>query len=1164
MSNITIAKVIDYYETLYPNDQLSKQTRKNLLESRYKTDALKTIRTHRWDKVIGGENFKQKLISIALTYGSKVGEYYFEFSIKPLPKINNIVNNKTNDICTALYILIKTYEYDKTILHKPLSSNSTLQDITEYIKSYYYDDEQFYTFICDHLFNGICCDLTDIENYDTYLAEDWNIPLKHLVNRHNRLLALAKDNDYNCEKFKKYMNDPLSKENEQYRSQLINFYNSTLEFGCVIPCKYIDINAEHKPDAFCRSSFDYNDVTTTSFEEFVCESIPKKSRYDYHTHDIAERINGKYRRFALDIDCKNFDFLNFRCDIAWLNQFIFSKEPFSIMKIKWAIDYNFDKIETIDNSLIKDINDVLIIFRDHIHNSQNHTFRHWYNNKLLPEKPLSIHVYFPGVYFKTSDLFEFSKFMKSSLKCVYFNNEKMERNTFVDTSVYRAGQQIFRIPFSGKMIENRQPIERVDTERPEYTEEALIDFYKDCSVLPSVDDIYDSFFETYGEYANINKTYVSQLDSLPKTMIDNHRSNASHEHKFDDIDTEDDAVPHNGAKLLVDMMLDVIKEKEKAGINYIDHRSLRLHFVRNCYAIGLNTATIIKLNEQIGVHHSNGSHEKLKEDVAGNDVRYIYKQLGIEDGKPMMFVWSDTLLETEHQQPIIFDFTNKVESVLTQNVIDLPLFKIIARHLFLIYKRNYVIFKDNQQTDEFVFTEPIHINDVNKQITSNELKIKHGNKIYSSPLSSLLKLVKHSLFNASMKKLELSRDDDRNTTYVTYTLKNVGNKSKTFADRPKAIDFILHSMLDNTTSGLTMDDLNERVNYFESFIAYKFQHPGAHIIHAIIVGTEPGVGKSMYARILREINPHVKDNDELDRALQQFNYGSGDNIITFFNEVADTNQHSKLKTFITEKYIPTEIKFGPRCYELNNNLKIFYTNEKSFSFLSHNDRRFIVMLGTKTVNDVEKQYNVPGFVFENPNEDVINSQLKKEYFDYLINLDLGNFNPNVRSKSHAITCNKIEMIEKHLMGEDNLTNFVNTLLEHVPLAEIKTDIPNVKNKPCISSAHLISLLDFFKNTVTVDTDQENKPLLKCFDDDQQEFITNNFKSLEEFIELKDMYYRDFNHDEKMNWSSTLIGRKMKNNNTKLEYKRLRDSQLIIPDGLGKHYSGQVIVYALNY
>lgn len=542
-----------------------------------------------------------------------------------------------------------------------------------------------------------------------------------------------------------------------------------------------------------------------------------------------------------------------------------------------------------------------------------------------------------------------------------------------------------------------------------------------------------------------------------------------------------------------------------------------------------------------------------------NDVMFIYNELGLKEGKTYTFEWCDSILQTRYKQPIIFNFDIEIQKVLSRQIIDLNLFKLIVRHLFINYKSHYYLVKHNLQTEDYMFSDPIHINDANKLIFTGDINIVYNNTFFTTNIQTLLKKFRFSMFNADKKKLELTNEDNKDTTYITYTLENLGDKSKTFADRPKAIDFILHSMLDNTTTGLTQEQLNERVNYFESFIAYKFQHPGAHIIHAIIVDTEPGVGKSIYARILREINPHVKDNDELDRALQQFNSGSGDNIITFFNEVADTNQHSKLKAFITEKYIPTEVKFGPRSYELNNNLKIFYTNEKSFSFLGHNDRRFIVMLGTKTQEDVEQQYNIPGFIFDNPAEDIINSRLKDEYFNYLIDLDLKDFNPNMKSKSFAITCNKQEMIEKHLMGEDNLTNFINMLLDKVKTAEVDSNLKGVSNKKCISANHLLKLLDLFKETSNIETNNLFDNLL----DNSVSLINNSFTDVKHFEELREIYNRDFKQDTTMSWSTTSIGRKMRSN-TKIDIKRLRESQLIIPAELKEFYIDRVMIYIINH
>lgn len=1179
MTRLTIERLLTLYKREYTDIIIPTRTVNNLM-TRKDEDALEVVKTHPWVKLVNGSTLKERLLTICNSYNAINSTIEFKFVLKPIhKKISNTEHNcydQSQLLSICINTLILTYEhfqritFNEDIQHQKTNDydETDLETCIDYMKINYKDNTSFKIFIVDHLFDGDEeFDIMNHDCYDAYNECERNFPVRHFINRLLKIQQTTTKNKH-VDKLCAYSINPLAKEHSEYRNKLISFYSSILNYMCVIPCERVDLNSLNRDgyveDAFKRSLCNYNDATFESFEEFVMNSIPKNSLNDYRKHDLAERINGMYRRFGLDIDCKDLDFMNFRCDVEWLNNFIFTYKPFSDMKVKWAIDYNFDDLNKDIKSVIKTIDDVLEILQCNIYNSSNHEFKCWYNPNLSQTKPLSIHVYFPGYCFKTDDMYGFSKFMKKSLNLVYINNEKMSRNSYIDTSVYKSGQQVFRVPFSGKLCCNppREPIERVIEDKEGYTSKDLIEFYKDCSVLPTVDDVYHSFFELYEDYEINNAPYMSsKSEVIPRTLNIDLNSSLTSLYSNKDIESESIEIPNNGVIILIEMMLDVIKHKEQEGINYIDHRALRLVFIRNCYALGLNSVTVAELNKNIGIHHSDGSHESVN-NQAKDDVSYIFREIGFVDDEQKTFEWCDSILQNEYKQPIIFDFTPRIEELLTQNLIDIHVFKLIARHLFLVYKRNYVMIRDNQQTYNYMFTEPVHFDNVNKMILNSDLKICANNKYYITSLSNLLKLIKPCLFKASVKKLELKKEDDPTTTYITYTMPTVGNKSKTFKDRPKAIDFILHSMLDNTTSGLTQEELNERVNYFESFIAYKFQHPGAHITHAIIVKTRQGVGKSIYARILREINPHVKDNEQLDRVLQQFNSGSGDNIITFFNEVADTTQHSNLKMFITEEYIPTEVKFGPRMYELNNNLKIFYTNDESFSFIDHDDRRFIVFIGTKTQQDVERQYNIPGFVFASPVEDIINNELKKEYFNYLINLKLDGFNPNVKTNSVAITCNKKEMIEKHNMSEDNLTNFFNTILEHIKLAEIKSNIDGVENKKCVSTDHIVHIFDFFKynHHKSFEPNDDFEP---TFDQSELDYIDLIFNSRDEFEELKQTYTRDFVHDDNTRWSTTTLCRRMKNNN-KVDVKRVRENQLVVPQELKRYYTGRVIIYIIMH
>lgn len=175
-------------------------------------------------------------------------------------------------------------------------------------------------------------------------------------------------------------------------------------------------------------------------------------------------------------------------------------------------------------------------------------------------------------------------------------------------------------------------------------------------------------------------------------------------------------------------------------------------------------------------------------------------------------------------------------------------------------------------------------------------------------------------------------------------------------------------MLDNTKSRFTQEELNERVNYFESFIAYKFQHPGYKIYNTLVVNVKSDLCTSVYSRILREMNPYVKVYNSLRRQTQRTKNEDEYNIITFYDDV----------------------NFDYNTHKADLDLKIIYSNS-----IPHNPNICVtVFTGTKTYDDVEKMYYTPGFIFSSIMHNTVDKELEKEYFNYLIGLNLDNFNPN--------------------------------------------------------------------------------------------------------------------------------------------------------------------------
>lgn len=190
--------------------------------------------------------------------------------------------------------------------------------------------------------------------------------------------------------------------------------------------------------------------------------------------------------------------------------------------------------------------------------------------------------------------------------------------------------------------------------------------------------------------------------------------------------------------------------------------------------------------------------------------------------------------------------------------------------------------------------------------------------------------------------------------------------------------------------------------WFERWCAYPMQHPGAKLLSAVVMhGTGQGTGKTLVGETLRRIygknfagigQQHLEsDFNEYAEAKQ---FVMGDDVTgNDCRKYAD-----KIKTLITQQEIRVNVKYVP-SYVVPDCINYFFTSNHGDSFyLEENDRRFFV-------HDVQVA----------PREDAFYADYMKwvdgggaeALFYYLLNLDLGDFNPSAaahktKAKSHMI------------------------------------------------------------------------------------------------------------------------------------------------------------------
>jgi hypothetical protein len=214
------------------------------------------------------------------------------------------------------------------------------------------------------------------------------------------------------------------------------------------------------------------------------------------------------------------------------------------------------------------------------------------------------------------------------------------------------------------------------------------------------------------------------------------------------------------------------------------------------------------------------------------------------------------------------------------------------------------------------------------------------------------------------------------------------------------------------------DDHAARV-WFERWCAYPLQHPGVKMFtSAVIWSAAQGTGKTLIGYTLRDIYGvnavEIKGAD----LTKTFNAWARYRQFVIGDEVTGSDKRheaDQLKGLITQEQVKVNEKFIPE-FVIKDCINYYFTsNQPDAFFLDDTDRRFFVweIVGAPAPPVFYRRYD---------------AWLKREHgpahlFDYLLKLDLGDFDP----RGHALsTTSKEIMIE---MSKSDLGTWVNTLLK---------------------------------------------------------------------------------------------------------------------------------------
>ena len=217
----------------------------------------------------------------------------------------------------------------------------------------------------------------------------------------------------------------------------------------------------------------------------------------------------------------------------------------------------------------------------------------------------------------------------------------------------------------------------------------------------------------------------------------------------------------------------------------------------------------------------------------------------------------------------------------------------------------------------------------------------------------------------------------------------------------------------------------ELFEWILKWIAYPLQNPGAKMRTTIVVAGPQGTGKNLFFETVMSI--YGKYGRIIDQASveDKFNDWASGKLFLIADEVIARQDlyhvKNKLKSFITGEWIRINPKNVAAYDEKNHVNLVFLSNERMPVVIDEDDRRHTV-LWTPEKLDAEFYREVSA---------EIKNGGREALFDYLLNLDLGDFNEHTKP---PMTDAKKDLIE---LGKDNISRFYDEYLagEILPITE---------------------------------------------------------------------------------------------------------------------------------
>ena len=177
--------------------------------------------------------------------------------------------------------------------------------------------------------------------------------------------------------------------------------------------------------------------------------------------------------------------------------------------------------------------------------------------------------------------------------------------------------------------------------------------------------------------------------------------------------------------------------------------------------------------------------------------------------------------------------------------------------------------------------------------------------------------------------------------------------------------------------------------YVVSWLARMFQRPGERGHTVIVLKSGEGTGKNIIVDLLvRAMGDHATVCTKAEDLTGRFNDHLATAVLVFANEAVwggDKQQEGALKSLITDEDLPVERKYIPKYRVRNCCHLIMASNNDWVAPVGLDDRRFVILDVAEHRRDDHEYFGALAAHIENGGAEA--------FVHYLLNLDLGEFNP---------------------------------------------------------------------------------------------------------------------------------------------------------------------------